>query len=801
MSLPLHLLGVGLRAGLTRLSRRRLPQDNGRIYRPGLTAPVTIHRDRWGVPHVHAQSRRDLFFAQGFLHAQDRLWQLELSRRAANGQLSALFGPITLDSDRLSRTLGLARQGEAAWEELDTAEREDVRAYSDGINAFLDPARGPRPALPVEFTLLRERPAPWRPADSVALAFLQMWALSSGAGNELVAADLIAALGADKAADLAPYYPADHPITLPQGVDVNTLRLDPMLKGANGAFLGKGREGNGRGSNAWAIAPERSASGHALLGNDMHLPVGVPGVWYYAHLRSDDGYHVSGFTMPGLPYILAGRNDQIAWGVTMSYVDCEDLFVEQLHPDDPTRYRFRGEWRDAETREEIIPVRGQPDHREQVIVTHHGPLVSDLGPAWHSGALDSDQALALSATALEAEVSFTGFAALNEAENWEEFTTAVSQIQAPPLNLIYADRAGNIGYRLSGRVPIRAQGDGRTPAPGWDGEHEWIDFIPFSEMPHALNPASGYILNANEKIAGEEYPHDLGHTFRAGYRARRLAQLLNEREKISLADCRRWQRDVYSLPQEDVLAALADFEAEDEDAEFCLALLREWDGRVGRESTGPAVFHIFLTHLTEALLAPHLSPDLLAHYLGVGPNPVLSPVNEFQGYWLLTLRRWLAEGEPNWLAKDKPRREIIEKALADTVATLAELSDAADQWQWGRLHQITFRHDLGRVSPLDQVFNLGPYPIDGDSFTPWQTDLTVEEANGITASSRFLADLGPAAHGWALTAPGQSGQVGSPHYDDLVEPWRVGDYFPLIWREEEVTAVAQTRLILAPPLP
>ncbi|MCP5098694.1 MAG: penicillin acylase family protein, partial [Chloroflexi bacterium] len=316
----------------TAWSRKRLPQVNGRLYLPSLHQPVTIQRDKWGIPHIHAANRHDLFLAQGFVHAQDRLWQMELNRRAAKGTLSAVFGKLTLDTDRLSRTLGFNRLAHHNWAHFNGKARADLLAYTDGVNAYLAQQK----PLPIEFSLVQHTPEPWLPVDSLAYGRLQMWALTHGAVGEWIYAQVLDKVGAKMGAELGMYYPDGNPITLSDGIDVQALNVKQVLETAVMPFHGKGSlDGAGRGSNGWVIDADKSSTGHAILCNDMHLPVGTPSLWHIQHLRSDDGFHATGFTQPGFPYVMVGHNDNISWGATLSYVDCEDLFVEKFHPTEP----------------------------------------------------------------------------------------------------------------------------------------------------------------------------------------------------------------------------------------------------------------------------------------------------------------------------------------------------------------------------------------------------------------------------------------------------------------------------------
>jgi penicillin G amidase len=811
-----RLIGNLLKPSLSYMSRGRLPQLDGHLSLPGLQKPVAARRDRWGIPHISAANRHDLFLAQGFVHAQDRLWQMELNRRMANGRLAELFGPLALETDRLVRTLGFGRLAQPTWEQLSTTAQADLTAYTAGVNALLAQMK----QLPIEFSLVRHRPEPWQVLDSVAFSCLQGWTLSHGWAGELVRAQLIEKLGPDLAADLEPRYAERHPITLPPGISFDELETDPMTEAAAGPFLNRGADVAGRGSNGWVISARRSASGHAILGNVLHLPVSSPSLWYYVHLYSagsdgdNSGLHVTGASLPGLPYVLVGHNGQIAWGATLAFTDTEDLFIEKVDPANDGRYLFEGEWRRAEIVAEKIGVKGQPDHVERVVITHHGPIISNtlaatanetaaVSPADNSENEPATRpALALAAMSLRPSAAFDGFRLLNEAGNWDEFVTAVSHMQVPTLNLVYADAKDNIGYWVSGTVPVRARGQGLVPAPGWSGDHEWTGEIPFAEMPHCLNPEQGYLLTCNHRIAGDDYPHFLGSLWMNGYRARRLEEMINSQELISTADCRRFHYDLYSIPGRELVETLAGLETEDADARVSLDLLRQWDGELAPESSAAAVYQVLLSRLTQAILEPHLGRELLDKFVGAGPHALLASTTEFYGHWTVTLLRWLRSTDSPWIAGSVGRKALLVRGLSETTATLRRLlGNDTGRWHWGRLHQVRFAHSLGAQPPLDIVFNQGPYPIGGDTDTVAQTAVLPNEPyenNAFSLSYWQTIHLGEPGSSEALLAPGQSGQLGSPHYGDLIEPWLAGQPFAPAWDEAAVVAASQHHLSLLP---
>jgi penicillin G amidase len=818
MSILHRLLGHLLKPSLTYMSRNRLPQTDGRLTLPGLRKPVTIRRDRWGIPYLNAANRHDLFLAQGFAHAQDRLWQMELNRRMGTGRLAELFGPLALDTDRLVRTLGFGRLAQPTWEQLSETTQADLTAYTAGVNAFLEQVK----QLPVEFSLVRHQPEPWQVADSIAFSCLQSWAMSTGWAGELVRAQLVEKLGPERAADLEPRYSERNPVTLPPDITFSTLETDPMTKAAAGPFLNRGADVAGRGSNGWAISARRSATGHAILGNVLHLPLGSPSLWYHVHLHAAgngaDFLKVTGASLPGVPYVLVGHNGRIAWGATLAFTDTEDLFIEKMHPGKNGRYLFHGQWRQAVIVEERIGVKGKPDHLERVVVTHHGPIVSSTAvvttgqttaalAAVPATAEPGDEvkvqpALALSAMSLRPTASLDAFRLLNEAGNWDDFTTAVSYMRTPALNLVYADAEDNIGYWTTGEVPVRARGQGTVPAPGWSGDYEWVGVVPFQEMPHCLNPEQGYLVTCNHRIAGGRYPHFLGLLWMNGYRARRLEELIGSQESISPADCRRFHYDVLSIPGRELVELVAGLEVDDKDARVSLELLRQWDGELAVSSRGGAVYQVLLNRLTQLILEPNLGQELMQKFLGCGPHPLLVPLTEFYGHWTVTLLRWLRSAGSPWIAGTVGRKALLERALAETTAELRRLlGHDPNQWQWGKLHQVRFAHSLGVQPPLDLVFNQGPFPIGGDTDTVAQTAVLPNqpyENNVYSLSYWQIVQLASPDRSEAMLAPGQSGQLGSPHYGDLIEPWLAAEPFAPAWGEAAIAAASEHELHLQP---
>lgn len=788
MSALNRVLGPAARRGLSWLSSRRLPKTAGEIPAQGLEAPVEVLRDRWGIPHIYAADFCDLFFAQAFVHAQDRLWQMELLRRTALGRLSEVFGEATLEVDCFARTLGFRRLGNSDWGQASAEMRRILLSYAIGINAFLENSTS---RLPLEFALLNHQPEPWSTEDITAIARLVIWQLSHAWYGEIVRGMLVAAVGPERAAELEINYPSTNPATLPKGIEFNSLDPDGRLYRLPGPFLQQGA-----GSNAWSLSSRRSAEGHTYLCNDMHLSLTLPNLWYEIHLSAPE-LEISGVSIPGTPLVLVGHNDRIAWGMTLAYTDAEDLFVEQFHPENPARYRYRDSWLEAETIREQIHIRRRVEPEQHTVqITRHGPIISHVDG-------DPHQKLALQSAALQPALNMLqGWWQLNRAREWDDFVQAVRLIEAPQLNIVYADVQGNTGYWVSGRVPLRSQGDGRLPSPGWSGDYEWVGFVPFEAMPHALNPEQGYIVTANNRVVNDDYPHYLGEVWMNGYRARRLVEMIESKTRLTFDDLRRMQTDFTCLPGRELAARLEEFDSPDPQVRLALDLLRLWDGSLDAGSVPGAIYQVLRWRLVSNLLEPALDPELVLRVRGQGPHPVLYPGSEFYGHDTSLIFRMLDNPDTWWLKQTGGKDAWLERSFRETLDWLRrELGPSPQDWQWGRLHSLTFTGALSQQPPLDQVFDRGPYPVGGDTDTPWQMAMLPQQPFGSPAWGpivRFIFDLNDLSRSVAVLSTGQSGHVGSPHYDDQIPLWLNGEYHPMLWTRSQVEAELEARLVIKP---
>jgi penicillin amidase len=778
--------------------RRPWPRTDGKAQGDGLQAEVTVIRDQWGVPHVYASNPHDLFFAQGYVHAQDRFWQMEFWRRIGTGRLAEILGESALDSDRFIRTVGWHRTAAQEVELLDDETRMALEAYAEGVNAYISTHRR---RLGLEFTILgltgvEFEPEPWTPLNTLTWTKVMSWDLGGNRTDELLRAHLAARLGTPALDALVPPYPEDHPVIVPHPLAGATLEAMPEAA-FEAHVLGSGDQ---VGSNSWVITGSRTETGMPLLANDTHLSIQMPSIWYEIGLHCEPvgqgcPYNVVGFSFAGVPGVIIGHNERIAWGVTNLDPDVQDLFIERVNPEDPNQYEYEGEWVDMEIVREEIHVAGE---EEPVVVnariTRHGPIINDVagGPEedWSFGW----QPLAFSWTALQPGTLMRSVVLLNQAGNWGEFREALSYWDVPSQNFVYADAEGNIGYQAPGRIPVRAAGDGSMPVPGWTGEYEWVDYIPFDELPRALNPPEGYIVTANHAVVGPDYPYFISMDWAPGYRARRIVELIEADDAISITDVQAIQGDSSPAWADDVLPHLLVLPSDERRLAEALEMLRAWDRRAGRDSAGAALFEAFRLHLIDLTFGDELGEQLLRR---ARSNATVALVDLLAD-----------EGSP-WFddvttPEVETRDEILLRALEEAVEELTEtLGRDMAGWRWGDLHTATFENQsLGQcgVGLIEAIFNRGPVPVDGTVATVNNTAYDLDDPYRVTwiPSQRQIVDLADLTRSVSMHTTGQSGHPYHRHYDDMIDPWRNIEYHPMLWERADVEVDAEGMLVLRP---
>jgi penicillin amidase len=760
------------------LFRRPLPKTRGTLTVSGLEGPATIARDRFGVPRIEAGSDVDLCFAQGFCLGQDRLAQLELTRRAAAGRIAELSGDEGVAIDRAMRTLGLRRSAEREAAALGGRERAYLEAYAAGVNAAVERAATP----PFELQLLRLRPEPWEPADSLSIGRLIALGFSTNMESELFRAELVRLVGADKAARLEPLYPRGNPVVVEPGApwSGDGLALAAQLARVREAI---GLSAEPAGSNNWAVSGERSATGAPLLAGDPHITTSIPDVWYAIELRAP-GLELRGGAMPGLPGIVIGQGPGVAWSFTNVMADVEDLYVERIREPaggGPAEYEFEGEWRPVEVRLEEIRVRGRSDpERLEVRETHHGPIVTDaLGAT-------GDEPLALAWTALREPFYSTLSIDAGRMTSGAELVEGLRAYTVPPVNTVWADAGGNIGYKLAGRLPVRRGGCPDLPKPGWTGEFEWDGYVPYEELPEIVNPPGGAIVTANNQIAADGYPHHITSDYLDGYRAARIEELLGEKGRHSLDDFERIQSDVYSMPGDVTAARLARLRPRDDLQARAIERLERWDRRLDPDTVAGTIYQAFTVHLarltSEAAIGDAHHAERWRSKSLLGFTEMIASPWRFQAR---LLELW-EEGDAE-LVGGRQWDELALDALSEALDELRSRFGAdMDGWTWGRVHGVKFQHPMGqgdsRISrALDRLLSRR-LPAGGSQETVSQIGFVPHEGDytGHWAPSyRLLCDLADPARSRWQHMTGQSGHPGSEHYDDLLDDWLAGRSNPV----------------------
>ena len=776
-----------------------LPQLDGRVQINGLSAAVTVTRDRHGVPAIVAGSLEDLFFAQGYVTAQDRLWQMDAMRRYGSGELSEILGEGMVERDREQRILGLRAAARKSLETASARDRAFFEAYARGVNAFIG-THGKR--LPVEFRILGYSPKPWLAEDSVVIANVMVKDLNYHYFFDALAREkILAKLGPELTADLyvnrswhdRPPTVMREDLAQPQGKESDsdeeddeddsgsdnsvTQEVTPSLIPIAGSLEPVAVNG----SNNWVISGFHTVTGKPLLSNDMHLGHQMPNLWYEAHLRAAN-LDVAGVTLPGMPYVIVGHNQRIAWGFTNVGPTVTDVYVENLNQQGA--YQTPAGWMQPEHRLEVIHVKGQADVTVDVKITRHGPIITELVPG-------ETRPLALRWTFYDG--LRMPFFDVNAAQNWEEFRRAFSQLDAPGQNVVYADVDGNIGYQATGKIPIRT-GDGTLPVSGADNAHEWTSYIPFEKLPSIYNPASGIIGTANGRIAPDGYPNSISMEWEAPWRTERIYHVLESGRKFSAADMLALETDIHSEPDlfvaERFVYAVDHASKPSPRAKQAADLMRGWDGRMLASSAAPTITEASISELRRLLLEPKLGS---APADSRGGDSVLSWRTyswEMRSVWLENIllyhpKRWLPEQYPNY-------DELLTAAVEAAVSGPHTPKDLG-AWRWGKFNTVEIQHPvLGKIPFLNFWTGPGEQEQSGSQFSV----KAVTRHHG--PSERFTADLADLDESTLNIVTGQAGNFLSPHYMDQWKAWYEGTTFTLPFSETAVEAAKAHRLVLEP---
>jgi len=761
---------------------RRLPITTGTLRVSGITKPVLIRRDGYGIPYIEAETDWDAWYGLGFCHGQDRAFQIEGYLRVVRGTLAELMGPIAVPIDRLSRRTGFSQASEEQMVTLDNDARQTLEAYAQGVSdgATLGCRRRAH-----EFTLLRGRPTPYRATDVLGMLKVMSFTAGSNWDSELARLKILTEDGPEALEALSPVYPEWLPVTSPPGetaggaVDRLTEDLAVFMETV----------GLGGCSNNWAIAPSHTTTGRPILANDPHLPSVLPPYWYLAHIRTPE-WAVAGASFVGSPTFPAGHNGTGAWGVTFGFADNTDLFMEEMGPDGRS-IREGDSFVPCITRRETIHVKGGESVEEDVLVGPRGPII---GPA-----LDGEVgAVSMRAVWLDPRPS-RGLLHIHRAGSFEEFRRTFEQWPALSINMVYADVTGTVGWQMAGEVPRRRKGWGTLPLAGWDTETGWEDTpVPFDEMPHVVDPKTGIVATANNQPTIEGTGPFLGVDWIDGYRYARIMEVLMSRDSWDLEGVRRLQMDQESLPWREMRGTVLASPSTADETREALSMLETWDGRVAADSPAATVFQLFLAGMARKT-AEVKAPKTARWALGKGFSP-LTHHNFFSARWSGHLARLIREQPGEWF--ERSWQEEIADTLGTVIRSLGEEHGKdPSKWAWGRVRQLILSNPAGERSPLNRVFNLGPFPWGGDANTVGQAaaDPADPTANPhFIASLRMVVDVGNWDEGRFILPGGQSGNPLSPHYSDQLPLWRCGEGATIAWSPTEVKRVCGIELRLEP---
>lgn len=763
--------------------RRSLPQVTGELNLKGLGAPVTVIRDERGIPHIEAQTELDLFRAQGYVTAQDRLWEMDLTRRAVAGRLAEVMGEGMLSTDQFFRTLILRRAAEASVPELSAETRELLTAYAEGVNAFIEQAIAEGGLTP-EFTLLGYQPEPWSIVDSLSIGKYMAYDMNGEQmQSEIFRYLLRQQVGDELTNQLRPDYPADG-VTIMKAAEGTAAKKaayaplpeDESKIDVSGLLAAAPWPEEFVGSNNWVISGNLTATGKPLLANDPHLSLRTPSIWYQSQLTVKGGLNVIGVTIPGAPGLILGHNEKIAWGMTNTDPDVLDLYIERRNPANPYQFEYQGKWEDATVHKETIKVKGKSDVPLEIVVTRHGPIVSEVGGSKENR---PKEALALKWTAHMPSREIEAVLGFDRAKNWQEFRQALQLFKGPTQNFVFASVDGTIAYHAGGIVPIRSQGDGTVPVPGWVDSYEWNSFIPFDEMPEVINPAAGFIATANNKVVDDAYPYFLTYAWAQPYRATRITEVLRGKGQFTLDDIQTLQTDYLDLQARwlvPVLLTRMGSATLNNEEKRALTLVQSWDFVDDAAKGAPLIYHTWWDQLTKLLYEPKMGKDLYGQMTDKG---------------LITdaiLRDAVAGKTNEWVTAAGGLEKLVQDSFKATVADLSNrYGNDPSKWYWGNFHRIGPAHPIGaEVAALGWLLNPKSQAVSGSGLTVGAMGFNRTTGNvTLAAPWRHVVDLAdPVGHSRDILNPGQAGHPLSPWYTSQADQHVAGQLQPMLMKPE-----------------
>ncbi len=735
------------------------PVIEGELALSVLDRDVRVTRDEDGVPHIQADSDADLYRAQGFVQAQDRLFQMDLARRQASGQLSEVVGEGALNTDKFFLTFGLRNAAEKSYDGYGEDAKEVLKWYTEGVNAFIDYALEEN-KLSYEFKLLGYEPSEWTPIDSLTIGKYMAYDLGGNWSSLAIRHWALNELGEDKAKELFITYPENSPAI------IEANKKNPV--NVSGYFDADILPNEFNGSNNWVVSGEKTESGMPLLSDDPHLGLSTPSIWYQMHLQSPS-QNVSGVIFAGIPGIILGHNDDIAWGVTNVGPDVQDLYIETPNPEERTQFLYEGKWEQAVVRNYRVNVKGQQPVPFEVVVTRHGPIISDV-------LFKNEDAPALFSmewTALAPTLELQAILKMNKSTNWKEFEEALEDFHAPAQNFVFAAKDGTIAYKANGRIPLRKNGDGQLPVPGDSADYGWRGYVPYDELPKIVNPEEGFIVTANNQVVDESYPYHITDFWAQSYRFERIVEVLEGKDDFTKEDMMNLQMDQENLYAREFLPAMIDSLNKSnnlEDYQDIIQILSDWNKIDDKEMAAPLVFHKWMKMLPVEMFAKKMPEDV--YEMLPGKSNITDQL----------LRKGYNSESSIWLEEYGGVDSWVTKSFIKAVTEIEEdFGTNEEKWKWGDYHQLTFDHPISTASPILAYFlNAKPVPVGGSGITVQAAGFGKDGRVNHGASWRFVADLSDLTRAYHIVGPGQSGHIKSAWYQNQVLDWAEGNYHTTI---------------------
>ena len=761
-----------------------LPEYNGVIHTQQISSDIEVYRDSMAIPYIVAKNDEDAAFALGYVHAQERLFTMDLARRAGAGRLSEILGTETIPFDLMFRTVGIKRMAEMIQTKMDKNSLKILQSYSDGVNFYINKAKG---HLPIEFDILNYTPYKWRPLDCLIMGRMMAWELNISWWTDVVFSELVLKLGQDKVKDIFPDYPENAPYIIPpelkklSGISSDLIDTDRRFR----KFFGI--EGTHIGSNNWVVNKNMSVSGAPVIANDPHLGYSAPGKWYAAVLRSGD-WNAEGYTLPGVPVFVIGKNQNISWVLTNIMLDDADFYAEKIDSSGKN-YFYENKWHPLKVIRDTIRVKDSSDVPFKIRFTGHGPIISDIHPykvLYPETNLDTS-AVSMRWSAQDFSDEFTAFLRINKARNWKEFREAFSTYAVPGQNFVYADKEGNIGYVFGGKLPLRGEQNPTFIFDGTTSKYDWKGYVPANEIPDLFNPPDNYIASANNKTL-KNFKYHISNLWEPPSRIERITELLHSKPKNSVSDYMKYQVDFVSPYAKEltgyILNAFNNVKITDTNLKLTLELFENWNYEMDQYSQIPAIYAVFFNHMLQNIYKAKMGHDLYNEFLFTTNVPYRSIMQ-------------LMEKPDSWWFDDQTtprietRDDIIRKSLAEALTDLEErFGKELKEWQWGKLHHAIFKHAFsGFSSIIDNVIDIGPFEIGGDGTTIFNTEYPFYESierfprfrhsefeNDLGPSMRYIYDFSKPDEFYMILTTGESGNVMSDHYSDMSEMWLRGKY-------------------------